>query len=59
MEGLAEILENALETKTTSKKRTSKRKWREIESIKDKYRLRDELNGIDPMTEYDFESLEY
>jgi hypothetical protein len=59
MEGLAEILENTLETKTTSKKRPSKSKWREIESIKDKYRLRDELNGIDPMSEYDFESLEY
>jgi hypothetical protein len=59
MEGLAEILENTLETKTTSKKRASKSKWREIESIKYKYRLRDELNGIDPMSEYDFESLEY
>lgn len=59
MEGLAEILENTLETKTTSKKRPVKSKWREIESIKDKYRLRDELNGIDPMSEYDFESLEY
>ncbi len=59
MEGLTDILENALQTKTTSTKRTSKRKWREIESIKDKYRLRDELKDIDPMADYDFESLEY
>ena len=58
MEGLAELLENTLETKTPSK-RTSKRKWREIESIKDKYRLRDELKDIDPIAEYDFESVEY
>jgi hypothetical protein len=58
MEGLAELLENTLETKTPSK-RTSKRKWREIESIKDKYRLRDELKDIDPIADYDFESVEY
>ncbi|MBU2917286.1 MAG: hypothetical protein ACJAZB_000653 [Psychrosphaera sp.] len=58
MEGLAEILENTLETKTPSK-RTSKRKWREIESIKDKYRLRDELKDIDPMADYDFDNLEF
>ena len=56
MEGLAEILENTLETKTPSK-RASKRKWREIESIKDQYRLRDELKNIDPIADYDFDEL--
>jgi len=56
MEGLAELLENTLETKTPSK-RTSKRKWREIESIKDQYRLRDELKNIDPIADYDFDEI--
>jgi len=60
MEGLAEILENALEEKTQPKStRGSKRKWREIESIKEKYRLREELQSIDPSLDYDLAELEF
>lgn len=59
MEGLAEILENALEEKTPTKTRNSKRKWREIESIKEKYRLREELKSIDPSLDYDLAELEF
>ena len=59
MEGLAELFENAIqETKQTSK-RGSKRKWREIESIKDKYRLRNELKDIDPAGHYDLAELDF
>lgn len=58
MEGLAEILENTLEEKTVPKK-SSKRKWREIESIKEKYRLREELQSIDPSLDYDLTELEF
>lgn len=59
MEGLTEILENALEEKTPTKSRGSKRKWREIESIKEKYRLREELKSIDPSLDYDLAELEF
>lgn len=59
MEGLTEILENALETKTPTKTRGSKRKWREIESIKEKYRLREELKEIDPSLDYDLAELDF
>lgn len=59
MEGLTEILENALEAKTPTKSRSTKRKWREIESIKEKYRLREELKSIDPSLDYDLAELEF
>jgi hypothetical protein len=58
MEGLTDILEQALEDKQTNK-RSKKRKWREIESIKEKYRLRDELKSIDPSYDYDLAELEF
>lgn len=58
MEGLANILESATETKTPNK-RSSKRKWREIESIKEKYRLKEELKSIDPSLDYDLADLEF
>ena len=58
MEGLANILESALETKSPSKK-SQKRKWREIESIKEKYRLKEELKSIDPSLDYDLADLEF
>ncbi|MDT7526134.1 DUF3545 family protein [Pseudidiomarina sp. GXY010] len=35
-----------------SSKRSAPRKWREIEMLKDKYRLRDELRDID----FDFDA---
>ena len=59
MEGLAELFESAVQTTKQSSKRGSKRKWREIESIKEKYRLRNELRDIDPSTDYDLTDLEF
>ncbi|GAB2997465.1 DUF3545 family protein [Psychrosphaera aestuarii] len=60
MEGLAELFENALnDTGKRASKRGAKRKWREIESIKDKYRLRNELKDIDPSADYDLADLEF
>lgn len=60
MEGLAELFE-ANTTQETPKrgKRGSKRKWREIESIKDKYRLRNELKDIDASLDYDLADLDF
>lgn len=58
MEGLANILESVTETKNPNK-RNSKRKWREIESIKEKYRLKEELKSIDPSLDYDLADLEF
>ena len=58
MEGLAELFESALVESKQRQKRGSKRKWREIESIKDKYRLRDELKSIDPSLDFDFSELD-
>ena len=37
----------------------TKRKWREIESIKDKYRLRNELKDIDQSLDYDLADLDF
>ncbi|MBU2882981.1 DUF3545 family protein [Psychrosphaera sp. B3R10] len=59
MEGLAELFESAVQNNKPSSKRASKRKWREIESIKEKYRLRDELKDIDPSMEYDLAELDF
>ncbi len=60
MDGLAELFENALQdTNKRTGKRAAKRKWREIESIKDKYRLRDELKDIDPSADYNLADLEF
>lgn len=59
MEGLTDILEKALDEKPAPSKRSGKRKWREIESIKEKYRLRDELKSIDPNADYDLAELEF
>lgn len=58
MEGLADVFEDSIELKSNSK-RATKRKWREIESIKEKYRLRDELRSIDPNYDYDLADLEF
>ncbi len=59
MEGLAELFESAVQNTKQSSKRGSKRKWREIESIKEKYRLRNELRDIDPSMDYDLTDLEF
>jgi len=59
MEGLAELFENAVQETKRTTKRGAKRKWREIESIKDKYRLRNELKDIDPSTDYELTELDF
>ena len=59
MEGLAELFESAVQNTKPTSKRGSKRKWREIESIKEKYRLRNELKDIDPTLDYDLAELEF
>ena len=45
-----EILEGPNTTRKTSQK-NKKRKWREIEAIKDKHRLRKELEEYDYLTD--------
>ncbi|MAD52522.1 MULTISPECIES: DUF3545 family protein [unclassified Idiomarina] len=42
----------------SSKGRTTKRKWREIEQLKEKYRLREELTDIDSSFDIDLEEIE-
>ena len=42
-----------LETRST-KTRSKKRKWREIEAIKDRHELRKELQDMDLYNEFDF-----
>lgn len=59
MEGLTELFEATVKDSKASSKRSSKRKWREIESIKEKYRLRNELKDIDPSLDYDLAELEF
>lgn len=59
MEGLADIFEKALQQNKQPPKRAAKRKWREIESIQDKYKLREELKSIDPSMSYDLADLDF
>lgn len=42
----------------SGKGRAAKRKWREIEQLKEKYMLRDELSGMDYSLELDLEEIE-
>ncbi|MCQ8878054.1 MULTISPECIES: DUF3545 family protein [Pseudoalteromonas] len=46
LDDILEILEGPSTTKKTSQK-NKKRKWREIEALKDKQRLRKELQELD------------
>ncbi|NOU52120.1 DUF3545 family protein [Pseudoalteromonas sp. JBTF-M23] len=46
LDDILEILEGPETTKRTSQKK-QKRKWREIEALKDKQRLRKELQELD------------
>lgn len=41
-----------------SKTKKKKRMWREIEAIKDKYRLRKELEDMDMFHDYELSSLD-
>lgn len=52
-EGLSQVAERS--TKTRGKKR----KWREIESIKDKFRLKKELEELDMAHDYALEELDF
>ena len=42
----------------SSKGRAKKRKWREIEQLKEKYRLREELAEMDYSLDLDLEEIE-
>lgn len=53
----SEELRNVAEK--SGKGRGSKRKWREIEELKERYRLRKELMDIDSCNEYELEELEF
>lgn len=61
MESTMERLDYGSNAETTEKpsrsKQSSKRKWREIEHIKEKHRLMQELKEIDPALEYNEQSL--
>ncbi|MEX1222730.1 Protein of unknown function [Pseudidiomarina planktonica] len=43
----------------SDKSRNSKRKWREIEAIKEKYRLRQELQEMDFGLDVDLEEMDF
>ncbi len=57
LEPLTKALEGPETTKKTSKGK--KRKWREIEALKDKYRLKRELEELDYMHEIAVEELQF
>lgn len=43
----------------SEKTRNAKRKWREIEAIKEKYRLRQELQDMDLALEVELDDMEF
>ncbi|WP_258807349.1 DUF3545 family protein [Pseudidiomarina sp. CB1] len=49
---------NGVEAKQ-NKSRRVKRKWREIEALKEKYRLRDELKDMDYGLDLELDELEF
>jgi hypothetical protein len=51
--GIDEVVERPNRTKGANKKR----KWREIEAIKDKHRLLKELQDMDCSFDHDFETV--
>ncbi|QSX30852.1 DUF3545 family protein [Shewanella cyperi] len=50
-------LDEVVERPNRSRGCTKKRKWREIEALKDKHRLLKELQDIDSNFDYDIDSL--
>ncbi len=50
----ASVLNNVVERPTRTRSSSKKRKWREIETLKDKYRLLKELKDIDDSFHLDF-----
>jgi hypothetical protein len=60
MDGLQldDILHSRTETGRSSRSKPVKRKWREIEAIKDRQRLQQELMSIDGLKEYSLEDID-
>lgn len=52
-------LDEVVERPTRSKSSNKKRKWREIEAIKDKQRLLKELQEMDDTFEFDVDTLNF
>ncbi|MDO6617525.1 MULTISPECIES: DUF3545 family protein [unclassified Shewanella] len=50
-------LDQVVERPTRSKSSNKKRKWREIEALKDKQRLLKELQDIDTSFDFDFDAM--
>ncbi len=50
----ASVLSNVVEKPTRTRNSSKKRKWREIETLKDKHRLLKELKDIDHSFHLDF-----
>ncbi|AXQ13149.1 MULTISPECIES: DUF3545 family protein [Shewanella] len=50
-------LDEVVERPSRSRSSNKKRKWREIEALKDKHRLLKELQEIDSSFDYDIDSL--
>ena len=50
----ASVLNNVVEKPTRTRSSSKKRKWREIETLKDKHRLLKELKDIDDSFHLDF-----
>ncbi|MGI2854396.1 DUF3545 family protein [Shewanella algae] len=50
-------LDEVVERPSRSRSSNKKRKWREIEALKDKHRLLKELQEIDSSFNYDIDSL--
>ena len=50
-------LDQVVERPTRSKSSNKKRKWREIEALKDKQRFLKELQYIDTSFDFDFETM--
>ncbi|WP_417760138.1 DUF3545 family protein [Shewanella sp.] len=55
--GYGSALEESSETPSRSRGSSKKRKWREIEALKEKHRLLKELRDIDSSFEDDLDSL--
>lgn len=51
------VLDSIVEKPTRSRGPKKKRKWREIEAIKDKQRLLKELQDIDGSLDYDIDTI--
>ncbi len=56
MENLDNVF-GIIEENSSKSKTKNKRRWREIEALKDKYRLKRELQDIDGTMDYSLEDL--